>query len=168
MKSIFRFGRLLLLLFLCISFSGCTDADTSGEFAASPTQAESEKDSDFDYPSESDFTFTADIRDTAVRQGEPVIIDCSLTNDTNRDFYIEHGPETITYSYNDMSEAINAVAVLDTFKQGSCIERELSIPATTSGTITVTATIYVKPAQYADVDERREYTYVKDIAVTVA
>lgn len=73
--------------------------------------------------------------------------------------------ETITYSYNEISEVIDAVAVLDNFQSNSQISRRLNITVNESGKITVFATIYVKPAQYSD--QNKTYTYKRNISVNV-
>ena len=71
--------------------------------------------------------------------------------------------ETITYSYNGISEEINAIAVLDNFKSNSEISRRLNITVNESGNIKVFATIYVKPSQYSD--QNKVYTFERDILV---
>lgn len=118
---------------------------------------------DFEYPEESDFEFEVSKDEITAKKGEIVTIDCTLKNVSNENYYIEHGVETITYSYNEISEEINAIAVLDNFKSNSVISRRLNITVNESGNIQVFATIYVKPSQYSD--QNKAYTFEKDILV---
>ncbi len=119
----------------------------------------------FNYPEKSEFVFEVSQENFSVRSGEVMTIDCSLKNISDRDYYIQHGVETITYSYNDLGEVMDAIAILENFKSNSEYNRTLEITANKSGKITVSATIYVKPSQYSD--EYETYTYEKDIAVDV-
>ncbi len=163
MKSYFKIWGLLVIVLLCtVGLSACGNNEE-------PTNSEPESKSigNFDYPDKSAFVFTADIQESTVKKGEPFIIHCSLKNTTDRDFFIKHGTQTITYLYNDDSEILNAIALFDTFKQGGTIDRELSIPAKKTGAITVTATIYITPEKYSDVSTQQEYKYTKTIDVTV-
>lgn len=119
----------------------------------------------FNYPEKSNFVFEVSKDNLVVRKDEIMTVDCSLKNISNKDYYIEHGIEAITYSYNEFSEEMDAAAVLDNFKSNSEINRSLSITANESGKITVFATIYVKPSQYSD--QNKLYTFEKDIIVNV-
>ncbi len=118
---------------------------------------------DFEYPEESDFEFKVSKDEIIAKKGEIITIDCTLKNVSNENYYIEHGVETITYSYNGISEEINAIAVLDNFKSNSEISRRLNITVKESGNIKVFATIYVKPSQYSD--QNKVYTFERDILV---
>lgn len=75
-----------------------------------------ESGSTFDYPDKSEFSFSAEIHNSDVKSGDSFIIDCSLKNNSGRDFYIEHGTHIVTYIYNGDSEFHNAVAILSTLK----------------------------------------------------
>ncbi len=120
---------------------------------------------DFDYPEESDFEFVVSKDNLTVKKGETVTIDCVLKNLSNKNYYIEHGVETITYSYNEIGEELDAIAVLDDFQSNSEISRRLNITVNESGKITVSANIFVKPAQYSD--QNKLYSFKKDIIVNV-
>lgn len=135
------------------------------EEESSSTLDNIESGSTFKYPDQSDFSLSAEIKNSNVKSGDSFIIDCSLKNNSDRDFYIEHGSQTITYSYNGESEFYTLIAILTTFKSNDKLERTLNIAAEKSGTITVKAEIRVKPNKYSD--SYKTYIYTKEIEVTV-
>ena len=124
-----------------------------------------ESGSTFDYPDKSEFSFSAEIHNSDVKSGDPFIIDCSLKNNSGRNFYIEHGTNIVTYIYNGDSEFHNANAILSTLKSDDKIKETLNIAAKKSGTITVKAEFRVKPDEYTD--SYKTYTYTKEIEVNV-
>lgn len=124
-----------------------------------------ESGSTFDYPDKSEFSFSAEIHNSDVKSGDPFIIDCSLKNNSGRNFYIEHGTHIVTYIYNGDSEFRSLVAILSTLKSNDEIKETLNIAAKKSGTITVKAEFRVKPDEYTD--SYKTYTYTKEIAVNV-
>ena len=79
--------------------------------------------------------------------------------------FIEHAVETITFSYNGVSEEMDSLAVLEKFQTGKEINRTLDIKAQKSGIITITATIHVKPAQYSDTYKTYEYNEQIEVIV---
>ncbi len=121
--------------------------------------------SDFIYPEKSNFSFEVSKDKINVKKGESITVDCVLKNISDENYYIEHGIETITYSYNDIGEEMDAVAILDEFKSNSEISRKLSISATESGKLTVSANIYIKPSQYSD--QFKQYYFEKVVLVNV-
>lgn len=161
MKKIYKIVALIIatcLLMIC--FSACSNTDSNSSIVDN-----SKSESNFNFPDKSDFSLSTNIENSNLKKGESFVINCCLKNNTERDFFIEHGVETITYSYNDVSECLNAISVLDTLNSSSEIKRKINIQAIESGVITVTATIRVKPAQYSDSYET--YTYNQEINVTV-
>lgn len=124
-----------------------------------------ESGSTFDYPDKSEFSFSAEIHNSDVKSGDSFIIDCSLKNNSGRDFYIEHGTHIVTYIYNGDSEFHNAIAILSTLKSNDEIKETLNIAAKKPGTITVKAEFRVKPDEYTD--SYKTYTYTEEIAVNV-
>lgn len=124
-----------------------------------------ESGSTFDYPDKSEFSFSAEIHNSDVKSGDPFIIDCSLKNNSGRNFYIEHGTHIVTYIYNGDSEFRSLVAILSTLKSNDEIKETLNIAAKKSGTITVKAEFRVKPDEYTD--SYKTYTYTKEIEVNV-
>lgn len=124
-----------------------------------------ESGSTFDYPDKSEFSFSAEIHNSDVKSGDSFVIDCSLKNNSDRDFYIEHGTHIVTYIYNGDSEFRSLVAILSTLKSNDEIKETLNIAAKKSGTITVKAEFRVKPDEYTD--SYKTYTYTKEIEVNV-
>lgn len=162
MKRLTR--AITLLLGLCIFLFGM-DACSTGEMNDSHNGENSKVSSDFVFPEKSDFTFSCTIQDHTVNEGENFVISCSLINKSGRDLFIEHGIEAISYSYNAVSEEQDSLAVLDKFQAGEEIGRTLYIKAQTTGTITVMASIRVKPAQYSDAYETYEYNEQIEVVV---
>lgn len=161
-------GFFVIMLLFIVSLTACQNNDTASDDVSDSTPVSVSKSSvNFNYPDQTAFTFTADIQKNTIQAGSPFIIQCSLKNTTDCDFFIEHGSQTITYSYNGDSENLNAISVLDTFAAGDTIDRELLIYAKKTGTITLTASFYIKPSQYAERATFQEYTYTKTIFVTV-
>ena len=134
-------------------------------FLISACSSENDNSKEFVYPEKSAFLFETDTDTVTVRSGEDIVINATLKNTSDRNYYIEHGIETITYSYNDDGEIIDAIAVLDEFKSDSEISRTLNIKAKDSGQITVSADVSVKPSQYSD--EFEIYEFEKIIKVNV-
>lgn len=162
MKRLTR--EIILLLGVCILLFGMGSCSL-GERDGLHNEEKSKTPSDFAFPEKSDFTFSCTIQDHTVNQGENFVISCSLINKSGRDLFIERGIEAISYSYNAVSEEQDSLAVLDKFQAGEEIGRTLYIKAQTTGTITVTASIRVKPAQYSDT--HRTYEYSEQIEVVV-
>lgn len=151
MKKFIRFIAAVMLLLFCFPWlSGCDNRK--------PENA-------FEYPDKSVFSFKCDIKETTVKKGETIIIDCSLENTSENDFYMEHGVETITYSYNNESEYMDAIALLDSFESSEKISRKLELEAKESGKIIVTAEIRLRPERYSE--SYKTYTYEKEFDVTV-
>ncbi|MDE6150102.1 MAG: hypothetical protein K2F81_08435 [Ruminococcus sp.] len=183
MTKIYNKTFLILIgCFLVIFMSACTNSNTESSSVVEDTKSDSvfkpldeeessseldniEPGSTFDYPDKSEFSLSAKIQNSNVKSGGSFIIDCSLKNNSDRDFYIEHGSQTITYSYNGDSEFHNLIAILTTFKSNDEIKETLNIDAKKSGTIIVKAEIRVKPDEYTD--SYKTYTYTKEIEVTV-
>ncbi len=178
-------NKTFLILIIClftIFMSACSNSSTESSSAVDDTKSDSvfmplddeessstldniESGSPFKYPDQSDFSLSAEIKNSNVKSGDSFIIDCSLKNNSNRDFYIEHGSQIFTYSYNGESEFYTTVAILTTFKSNDKLERTLDIVAKKSGTITVKTEIRVKPNEYSD--SYKTYIYTKEIEVTV-
>lgn len=165
-----KYVKITLLVIISVIFllgvAACTKNNLATDTVDKPTvKMNTDTDVDFKYPEKSDFIFETDKNNVTVRNGENITIKCSLKNASDRDYYVEYGVEVITYSYNDFSETLNAIAVLDIFKSNSEYNRNLEITANKSGKITVSATIYVKPSQYSD--QYEIYSYEKEIVVDV-
>ncbi len=150
----------IILLIPCLCLTG---ACSSGHAADGNTEANSA--SDTNYPNESAFQFEVSRESFDIKKGEMLKIDCGLKNISDEDYHIEHGAEAITYSYNGFGEAIDSIAVLEQFKSNSEISRTLNIRADYSGTVTVTASIDIKPSKHSD--QYKTYTFKKDIAVHI-
>lgn len=162
--------------------SACHNSDTESSSVGDDTKSDSvfmplyeeessstldniESGSTFKYPDQSEFSLSAEIKNSNVKSGDSFIIDCSLKNNSDRDFYIEHGSQIFTYSYNGESEFHTLVAILTNFKSNDKLERTLDIAAKKSGTITIETEIRVKPDAYSDF--YKTYTFTKEIEVTV-
>lgn len=158
-KINFKSAILIIIAVLCLFLMSACTADNSLKDNDNTASTE------FVYPEKSDFSFETDKETLTVKSGEDIVIKCTLKNTSDRDYYIEHGKETITYSYNDFWEVINAIAVLDNFKSNSEISRTLNIEAKDSGQVTVSAAISVKPSQYSDTFQ--VYEFEKTIQVNV-
>lgn len=158
-KKILKSAILIIISVLCLFLMSACSADNSLKDNDKSVSAE------FVYPEKSDFSFETDKDTLTVKSGEDIVIKCTLKNTSDRDYYIEHGEETITYSYNDFGEVINAIAVLHKFKSNSEISRTLNIEAKDSGQVTVSSAIAVKPSQYSD--EFEIYEFEKTIQVNV-
>ncbi len=152
-------SAILIIIAVCLFLMSACSADNSIKDNDKTVSAE------FVYPEKSDFSFETDKDTLTVKSGEDIVIKCTLKNTSDRDYYIEHGEETITYSYNDFGEVINAIAVLHNFKSNSEISRTLNIDAKDSGQVTVSSAIAVKPSQYSD--EFEIYEFEKTIQVNV-
>lgn len=151
-----------------VNMSACSDSNTKASdiIAESSSELDNiESGSTFDYPDKSEFSFSAEIHNSDVKSGDPFIIDCSLKNNSGRNFYIEHGTHIVTYIYNGDSEFRSLVAILSTLKSNNEIKETLNIAAKKSGTITVKAEFRVKPDEYTD--SYKTYTYTKEIEVNV-
>lgn len=103
-------SAILIIIAVCLFLMSACSADNSIKDNDKTVSAE------FVYPEKSDFSFETDKDTLTVKSGEDIVIKCTLKNNSDRDYYIEHGEETITYSYNDFGEVINAIAVLHNFK----------------------------------------------------
>lgn len=178
-------NKVFLILIGCLFMmliSACHNSDTESSSVVDDTKSDSvfmpvdeegssstldniESGSTFNYPDQSEFSLSTEIKNSNVKRGDSFIIDCSLTNNSDRDFYIEHGSQTFTYSYNGDSEFHTLAAILTTFKSNDKLEGTLDIAAKKSGTITVKTEIRVKPSEYSDF--YKTYTYTKEIEVTV-
>ncbi len=156
-KRIFKSAILIIISVFCLFLMSACSADNS--------HADNDNTAEFVYPEKSAFSFETDIDAVTVKSGENIVINAALKNTSDRDYYIEHGIETITYSYNDDGEIIDAIAVLDEFKSNSEISRTLNITAKDSGQITVSADFSVKPSKYSD--EFEIYKFEKSIQVNV-
>lgn len=171
MKRFIRILSLAFALSFCfLCFSACArnndeagggNKTEDGNLTQNTNEAESKAASDFLYPEKADFSFKVTVKNPEAKKDENLVVECCLKNDTEREFFIEHGEETITYSCGDYSEEILAVAVLDTLKPGGEIKRTLNIENGAAEKVTVKASFYVKPERYSD--EFREYTYVENI-----
>lgn len=158
-KKIFKSTIWIVVSVLCLFFISACSADHS------PKENDNTVSAEFVYPDKSDFLFETDKDTVTVKNGENIVIKCTLKNTSDRDYYIEHGAESITYSYNDSGEVINTIAVLDEFKSNSQISRTLNIAAKDSGKITVSAAFSVKPSQYSE--EFKTYAFEKNVQVNV-
>lgn len=172
-RNIKRFIRILsfvfalLFCFLCVSACARNNDENSGnktedeDSMLNTNETESKSISDFSYPEKTGFSFKAVVKNPNAKKGENLVVECCLKNDTEHEFFIEHGEETITYSVGDYSETILAIAVLDTIKPRGEIKRTLNIENGAAEKVTVKASFYVMPQRYSD--ERREYTYIENI-----
>ena len=160
-----KYNILTMVLVCClliVSICACSNTNTRIESETGNTE---DNNTTFIYPSKTDFKFSVKIQKASIGVGESFVIECSLLNDTEREYFIEHGIETITYSYNNDAETLDSLSVLDTFKSGTEIKRDLNIEGKKSGKIIVTASIRVKPAQYSDSYETYTYTEQLDVIV---
>lgn len=166
MKQVSRYALMLLCLCLMMCMVACnSDSNKSTTDNSQINTDNSQKNPNFEYPDESDFSLSVKAEKTSIQKGEMFAVNCILTNNTDKDFYAEHGKEVITYSYNNSSENIDQIAVLSTFKSKSEINRTLNIEASSSGVITITATMRIKPSRYSD--SSKVYTYTEKINVIV-
>lgn len=161
MKNIKIISLIMIFVLCALGLGGCAGSGNS----AAANADESASVSDFKYPKKSAFKFEVSESKVTAKKGDVIKINCFLKNTSKNDYHIEHGSETITYSYNDESEVITALAVLDDFKSDSEIQRGLEITADESGEIIVYAEISVKPSRFSE--EMKTYNFEKKIKVTV-
>ncbi len=146
----------IIMSFLCLfGISACSGNNSN---TANPNAS-------YNYPEKSDFVFEVSHDSIDIKKGEAITIECSLKNISNENYYIEHGMEAITYTYNELSENIETIAVLEQFKSDSVINRTLNITADKAGKITITASIDVKPSEFSD--QYKTYTFEKDVVVNI-
>lgn len=153
----------MLILWIAALFSAC--AANTGTPTKSTETSTNYAASDYEFPEESGFVLSADIAQSKVQAGVDIVIQCSLKNETGADCHILHGPNTISYVYNGEGEIMNAIGVLEDFAAGAEITRKITVPATDSGTIIVTAEFTVLENRYSETG--RDYHYQKPFEITV-
>ena len=153
----------LLIMIIASALSAC--AANTGEPAGNTEISTNSNISGYEFPDESGFVFSADIEQSEVQAGDNIVIPCSLKNETGSVCYIMHGSDTISYAYNGEEEIMNAIGVEENFADGAEITRTVTVPATDSGTLTVTAEFTVLENEYSETS--KEYHYQKTFEITV-
>lgn len=152
----------LLAVALLFSISACSNNE-----AVSQTEEITAETVNTQYKQSPDFVFEVDKDNIEVNKFGKITLNCSLKNVSDKDFYIEHGAELITYSYNGESEEMDLIAVMDTFKSNTEINRTINLRANESGKIIVYATFDVKPEKFSDQGETYQYTKEIDVDVSL-
>lgn len=156
-----KFFLIAVLLIACIFLMSACSNSSSVTRTENTTEIQNS-----DYKQSPDFVFEVDKDHITVNKWGKATINCSLKNVSDKDYFIEHGAETITYSYNGPTqEELELISIMDTFKSNSEINRTLNLRVTESGKITVYATFDVKPDKFSD--QRETYQYTKEIDVEV-
>ncbi len=153
----------MLIIWIAALFSAC--AANTGEPTKSTETSTNHAASDYEFPDESGFALSADIAQSEVQAGEDIVIQCSLKNETGANCHILHGPNTISYVYNGEGEIMNAIGIEEDLPAGAEITRTITVPATDSGTIIVTAEFTVLENRYSE--NGRDYHYQITFKITV-
>ena len=117
-------------------------------------------------PAQEDFVLSVELQNDTVQKGESFVLECSLENTSGEDYYITHGEEAFSYTYNGNEEAILTMGVPEYFHNGDQLTRTMEISSITSGTITVRADfdVFLTPNPEGAF---QPYTYSQDFTVTV-
>lgn len=117
------------------------------------------------YPPLDAFTLQVELQSDTLPKGETFVLECSLKNDSGENYYLQQLPDFIGYTYNDYSEYALALGDFTYFRSGEEITRLIEIPATESGTITITADFDVCLSPGSQTSQ--PYQYIQDFEVTV-
>ena len=170
-----------LSIALCLSvltLSGCAqlseespasqgeESSAVGQESESSPQGESAGFTHTAYPAQDAFTLQVTLQNDTVSRGEPFVLECSLENTSGEDYYITHGEEAFSYTYNGNEEAILTMGMPEYFHNGDQLTRTMEISSITSGTITVRADfdVFLTPNPEGAF---QPYNYSQDFEVTV-
>ena len=164
LRKVLSIVSLLAVLFGLLLTTSCGGkaADTSSAVSTNDVISD---ESGFAYPARSDLSFVVEAANTTMKANEQLSVTCSLRNNTDRAYYIERGPEAITYEFEGKSEVLDAIAVLDEIPANGAITRELVLTPAKSGRLTLTATIRIRPERYSEISQTYNYTQTLDIVV---
>lgn len=125
----------------------------------------------FQYPDKSAFVLEVTISQAPYHSDETILLHCTLTNESKKDYLICHGSQAITYSVDGSEEATELLLISTFLASDDKITREIEIGPLPVGyhKIEIKCPISVTAGRSAQQTENgKEYTYSKTFEIEVS